>query len=944
MKRTERLDREMDYLVIIPTVGKDDVLLPSLQRMIQQCDGTRTRIVVSMNPVDTDDAPEVLEAVEALASMAPDGVVVEHVYHDGPLGFGGAVNQGIKFASDNYGFPRTTVVINDDVLVTSGWLPGMRAAIDSPTVRLWGDPQQNDYDMRAYGNVGMAGPASDNVAGIQGVKLSAEHKKMSIDDFAYRYRQSNAGNVIAADFLSGFCFAITRGALIDVAYRDGDQNITGLFDTNAFPIGGYEDNDLCARVSTAGYRSVVAGDIFVHHRGHQTLDEYFPGQMRGMKNRLSYYNKWVPVTKKEQKIIATYRVKIEVANDLNYLRMSLLKAGKIVDGVALLLTNNPLEIQGAAGWQQDGKRLPKEDHKFLKACANQDEHGVAKAFAEWAHYWCTCDTDSRKVKVKARVWTKEFNERDERNDVASLAHSMGADWILSIDHDEIVEDRVGRKHFERLMAHPDPLVQSWDFGWVNHWDVPRLVRQDHPWADGSRYETGMRGFRFWRVNKEAPHKILAGTANGLHCGNCPDHDILAKRVSGIRFRHYGYMRGSDRSRKHQRYLKLDPNPDQALTGGGYGHLVGEEGMRLSPFMANDGIGLHMLVYEGESVDDVARWLDQVYGVVDRIVLVWTGEWLEEDHPKSFPCSPSLIDFAPSTGPGADMWRLAALFGAEFVHQPYDLNLASARNAGLDALQASQDGSGIGWALFFDPDEMLQDPFGAAVSLRRMAECTDSWGFLFRFDNWMRGKKSQSESIRMSRLDPEGLMRMNSRVHESFDNATQHLVSIGVHPNIRVAPFTTTNRGLGMTDSEMESKLRKYQKMLILELEDHPDNHGAWVSLGLQYSNDGEYEKAQECFQRAIVVSGSSYLPFQTMGLHLLRQAKDMFEQALHRTSRSHSYHRSASETVEILQKLAPPQDVLGLKRSNPDAQVEAPELPAFPIEELVNPELLAGLE
>ncbi len=50
------------------------------------------------------------------------------------------------------------------------------------------------------------------------------------------------------------------------------------------------------------------------------------------------------------------------------------------------------------------------------------------------------------------------------------------------------------------------------------------------------------------------------------------HDPVACRVSGVRFRHYGYLRATDRFRKHRRYTTIDPNPDAALTGGGYAHL------------------------------------------------------------------------------------------------------------------------------------------------------------------------------------------------------------------------------------------------------------------------------------------------------------------------------------------------------------------------------------
>lgn len=948
MERVDLCDVSHDCLVIVPTVGDPDVLLPTFKRLLQHCDGTRTHIVLMVNTDNPDRARQLSETLRGM--RPPEGIAVSVSMTWKPLGFAKACNEGLVFAATHGGIPKLTVFVNDDLHVTSGWLDGMRAALDSETIRLWGDVAPNDYPVASHGRLGIVGPASDEIAGIQKIEVKREHLAHGIDAFAYRYRQANVGNYIAADFISGACLGLLDEALFDLAFRDDEGRVSGLFDDATFPIGGFEDNDLCVRAERAGWRAVVAGDVFVHHEGHRTLDRLFPGQKRGLANRLAYYEKWAPFTVDgPRKLMAVYRFGPETVQDLHYMRVSLLKVSEIVDGIAILLTKSPLEVQHSADWEETRSSISRREDTLFTRCSGAPPSSVASAFAAWAKAVIGENPRHRSPTVDVDIWTGAWNERDERNAAIALAERLTPDWILSVDHDEVIEDRVGRHHFERLMRHPDPLVASWDFGWLNHWDSARLVRQDAPWADGGAYRTGMRGFRLWRANKAAPWRILAGTANGLHCGNCPDHDPLAKRVSAVRFRHFGYLREFDRHRKHARYAKLDPNPDARLTGGGYGHLIAEEGMRLSPYVEQDGIALHMLVYEGEDVEDIARWLDALHGVVDRVVLVWTGAWEDGDKlwlgaeredttrmgARARGYNHALLNTAagagdwPDSGPSRDLAVLAALHGVEWMHRAYDENMADLRNAALEALDVRAEAQMIGWALFFDPDEALVDPFGEAVALRRMAECSDSWGWLFRFRNLMpSGVPSYSESLRMSRLDPGGVMRMDGRVHEGFGEATDLLKKKGISPNLRIASLQVVNRGLIAGD--IDQKLQRYTRMLVRELEDRPWNAGAWVSLGLQYANGGRFDLSQTCFERALLVTGDGFLPYRELALHHLRLGAAFMRGAQKRLGGAHPYRAVANEMLEWLEQFAPPMEVLG----NPSA-VPLPDLPAFSDEDLV---------
>lgn len=930
-----------DVLIVVPTCGSPATVVPGVRRLLKHTDGLRVRLLVVGNP---DDPVKWAEARGMMLSAAAGSDAELDLCDLGhPVGFGAAVNAGIARYRSGFGpLPEHVVVINDDAHVSAGWLSGLIAALDPVDgVVLTGEPP-DERGVRArrdpalaVGRIGMVGPVSNLVAGVAQLRLPDDLRRAPYDVISANVRQQSGGDVEVVDFLSGFCVLYRRECLLDLLADDGD-----LFDP-VFKIGGYEDNDVCVRAELAGWGRVVARSVYVHHDGHQTLDRIAPGAKRGMANRGAYLDKWAGTFRTTgTKLVALYRVKLETAQDLAYLRASISRMGELGDGIAILLNGNPLEMTGSPDFAQIAPSLPPDDHALLRGCSGKDRAGVAAEVAAWATAAAKGGTHARgtPLGVVCEVWAGDFNERDERNHLIGMGEALGADWLFSVDHDEVPEGRVERATVERLMRTPDPLVYSWDVAFTTLWDSPRTQRVDRPWGDGGSYQGGMRGFRLFRASASPrrPRRIAAGNEIGLHCGNVPDADPLAKRVSSIRMLHFGYVRRFDRVRKHARYQRLDPNPNKVATGGGYAHLVGEENMTLSPVVSVNAIGLTMMLHAGETAQDLARQLDQYHGLVDAAVLVWTGEWDADD---------------PSSGPSDAVRQIAAAYGATWVHRPLADDFASARNAGLEALRAVKSpvtGSPIAWALVVDPDELLADTFGDIVAIRRMAECSDGYGFLFRFANHRPAASGEpptlSEAIRFVRLDPAGLVRYSGRVHEGFDAAFREIEAAGERPRVRYAPFTAHNPGLGTDPAELERKVRFYQRLLVAELADNPRNASAWCSLGMQFTNDGHEEKAVECFRRAIASDPTGFLAYRELGLAKLREGRTLFEMVARLLPTGHDYHRVAAAGAEWLGRFAPDQPLVGLAARGPEhvPPESDVELPPFPvIEDADNP--FAGL-
>ena len=913
------------YVVVIPTVADPGVLVPTVRRIVQHQPTTGAlHLVLVVNSDRPHLAAEAVGMIDAMRPHLARGSRLSVIHLSGPAGFGGACNAGIRYALESGGAGGVlTVILNDDVRVTPGWLDVLGKAPTARYVCSPGEPMGEDgnphrHDARLYGRIGLVGPASDNVAGLQAIqeRVPLQH----LDAYAVS-RHEAADTVLALDFLSGFCVGLTPEALRELMLTvDGEAC---LFDP-VFGVGGFEDNDLCVRAELAGWRCAMALGCYVHHVAHQTLDRIAPEANRGLAQRFKYYRKWAGHPGVSgRRVIATYRVRLETVSELTYWKQSLRRWGALGDGVAVLLTGDPALLRSAHDWHTAPSILEDEDAILLDATIDLPAGSeaarlrLASAAAAWVRVQLERGAGARSQDVTVDTWSGEWNERNERNHAIGLAEKLGADWIFSLDADEVIEQRVTRAHLDRLMSHPDPMVRAWDVSWLNHWDSPRLVRHDRPWGDGGTYTTAMHGYRLFRVCKASPRRILAGTANGLHCGNVPDHDPAAKRVAGLRIRHLGYLQPADRQRKFDRYQKLDPNPDAVLTGGGYGHLVNEERMMLSPFVAEDGIGFTCLTHAEGQEHEIARHLDVLHGLVDEVSVVWTGAGV----------------------PHQGLLSMLAAFGGGLVVEPWRDDFARARNAGLAELRrikAAANGErrpSLGWALTLDPDEIIPNPLETCMAIRRMAETSDAYGWLFQFDNLAptdaNRPPSRSETVRMVRLDPQGIMRYSGRVHENYDDALRQLRAGGVLPTFRLAPFVLVNPGLAGDDATMERKLRRYQNLLVLEVTDRPDNAGAWTSLGLQYANDGLIEKARECYRRALVADPTCFIATKELATDYMRQARVLTDACLAALPSAHPMRKVVEAQAQMLGQFAPDQPILGLARAGVTPENADVPLPPF---------------
>ena len=175
------------------------------------------------------------------------------------LGFAKGCNQGIETASGN-----CVLLLNNDTVVTEGWLAAMMECLKS------------------FPDAGIVGPMTNQISGIQKVERVGYDALDGLESYARTFREKNRHRRIEARRLVGFCMLFRRSLADEI----------GLLD-ESFGTGNFEDDDFCARAALAGYRNVIAGDVFIHHFGSRSfignrID--YGSAMAG--NRTIYADKW----------------------------------------------------------------------------------------------------------------------------------------------------------------------------------------------------------------------------------------------------------------------------------------------------------------------------------------------------------------------------------------------------------------------------------------------------------------------------------------------------------------------------------------------------------------------------------------------------------------------------------------------------------------------------
>lgn len=688
------------------------------------------------------------------------------------MGFAAGCNQGIRVAKGS-----RLVLLNNDTVVTPGWLSGMNELLDR------------------YPDAGIIGPMTNSASGIQ-VVPDVAYTLDSLPLWAETFRQQRRYRIIPHRRIVGFCMLFRR---------ELSEKI-GLLD-ESFGVGNYEDDDFCLRVELAGFRNLIAGDVFIHHVGGASFSgNNLIRSTENRNNRVKFRQKWEP-SRLEESLLRRWLVlqAIEEATvsakrgDIKTAVSTLLNKAIRIDSNAMAPYTVLAEILIIDGQYEDALEV-------LPEMPSDIDGDLKLELAAICH--CAIGNDAA-----ARQTAEQVALRPRARVVlGTLAARQG--------------DLAEAERLFRLAIAADPSCGS---GWLS---LGMLL-----WGQGKHndaFEALKRAVTVDSLNREAV-QILRDMAHRMD-GQAAAVEILASASQAYpSCRHLALHKallltqtGQDAaaSAACEEFLARFGADDQVLDAArklreraGFYHRLTEADQQ--------SISLCMIVKDEEH--HLARCLASARPVVHELVVVDTGS--------------------------ADRTvAIAEAFGARVVRHAWHDDYAAARNVGLAVARGE-------WILVLDADEVLSPRDYLRIAQAAGDEKTAAWQVTTR--NYVHQSTCQgwqtssgeypdeemaegwypSVKVRLFRRDSR--IRFAGVVHEMVESA---LRSAGYA--IRNADFVVHHYGELDTAATLEKKER-YYRLGLAKLEQSPGDPVLLAELAVQSSELGRLGEALELWDRLL---------------------------------------------------------------------------------------------
>lgn len=225
------------------------------------CQRTVCRVII------VDDCSPEPELSAYCCNVAETNPAVSLLRNEKNLGFVKSVNRGMREARDD-----DVILLNSDTEVANDWIDRLVEAGYSQEKVATVTPFSNNATICSYPRF------------LESNGLPARENTASLD---LLFSKLNAGQTIDLPTGHGFCLFLKGTAIREI----------GLFDEEAFPRGYGEENDFCCRAHLAGWKNLLAGNVFVFHEGSVSFgserNERIEHAMKVIAQRYPWYHRAV---------------------------------------------------------------------------------------------------------------------------------------------------------------------------------------------------------------------------------------------------------------------------------------------------------------------------------------------------------------------------------------------------------------------------------------------------------------------------------------------------------------------------------------------------------------------------------------------------------------------------------------------------------------------------
>jgi len=246
--------------VMVPCCGQLEhtrLLVPNLLRHSRRpCE------FIFIDVGSLDGTYEFLGGVAAAA-----GIPVEIVRTVTDVGLSAAIQEALSRVRGEY-----VVLLNNDTIVTSGWLDQLTALANmDPKIGLVGPMSNYAAPPQLVEKIPYRLKPRQDARAASGLVVNAPWDFDGLEQFAREWRDQSAGKWMEVQWLGGFCLLVKRKVLDTVGPLKVESGLA-LFDTD----------NLCHKAREAGFMLVVCRDLFIHNFGTRTISHGGPATAPGL--------------------------------------------------------------------------------------------------------------------------------------------------------------------------------------------------------------------------------------------------------------------------------------------------------------------------------------------------------------------------------------------------------------------------------------------------------------------------------------------------------------------------------------------------------------------------------------------------------------------------------------------------------------------------------------